>query len=338
MSPKNLIGLCLELESLTFSEASDPDLAYLHSLCLPPEEKSKRLGELLKLWPNQPWLNRAAGWELFAQDDLDGALWYLDQAFESDPTTLLPELETLARLRHLHGLPASTLAEDFNFWVPGLATLTNRESTEKLNYLQLSHSNQPPNPTLPDQDLPYVLLNQGQLEQALALTKPGELQDRLIRLAGASNMATEDLVEQALSLPSDRGLDRDTAWAMLGLALRHGRPTADYEKVIIDNSPPPANQITQAIKAKDMETFNQLILGRDAWLQGQACLAAELAGLKLPEKCPFKARGFLFVGEKPALPPLPPQAKEHNLEPGQGYFQSHTQDPSQSQTDQNHHQ
>ncbi|MDR3134757.1 MAG: hypothetical protein LBU69_01535, partial [Deltaproteobacteria bacterium] len=42
----------------------------------------------------------------------------------------------------------------------------------------------------------------------------------------------------------------------------------------------------------------------DAWLQGQACLSAEIAGLELPEKCPLKARGFLFIGEKPALAPL----------------------------------
>jgi hypothetical protein len=264
------------------------------------------LGELLKIWPNQPWLNRAAGWELFSKDDLEGALWYLDQAFENDPSTLLPELETLARLRYLHGLPASILAEEFNFWVPGLATLTKRESADRQDYYRLSSKNHPPGQTLPPHSQAYVFLDQGHLDQALALIEPGPVQDRLIRLAGASYNASDELIQRALSLPVNRGLDRDTAWAMFGMALKHGQPTADYEKVISETSPFPADQIVTAIKDKDLDAFQKLILGRDAWLQGQGCLAAEISGLDVPEKCPQKARGFLFVGEKPALLPLPP--------------------------------
>jgi hypothetical protein len=312
LGAKNLVGFCLELQSLTNSD-DDPDLAYLASLCLPAEERSQRLGELLKLWPNQPWLNRAAGWELFAKDDLEGALWYLDQAFEHDPSTLLPELETLARLRHLHGLPASILAEEFNFWVPGLATLTNRESAERRDFYRLSARDRSPESSLSPQDQAYVLLDRGLMSKALELAEPGPLHDRLTRLAGASAGADQEMVEKALTLPLDRGLDRDTAWSMLGLAVKHRRDTLPYAKIIAETSPAPAPLLAKAIMEGDAGNLGILIPGREAWLQGQACLAAEIAGLKLPEKCPLKARGFLFVGEKPYLTPLPPESRPtHN--------------------------
>ncbi|MDR1677276.1 MAG: hypothetical protein LBS44_02675, partial [Deltaproteobacteria bacterium] len=56
----------------------------------------------------------------------------------------------------------------------------------------------------------------------------------------------------------------------------------------------------------DRAALEQLLPGREAWLQGQACLAAEIADLfSVPDKCPLKARGFLFVGEKPHLSALP---------------------------------
>jgi hypothetical protein len=317
LGPDRLVGLCLELEALTNNDHNDPDLAYLASLCLPSDRRTARLGELLKIWPNQPWLNRAAGWELFARDDLEGALWYLDQAFEHDPSTLLPELETLARLRHLHGLPASILAEEFNFWVPGLVTLTSRESANRRDYYRLSALDQPPDSTLSIQDQAYVLLDHGELEKALSMIEPGQLKSRFIRLAGASQGATEDLIETALALPPDQGLDRDTAWSMLGLAIKRDRPTVEYLKVIAKTSPQPGHQIAKAIAEGDLDSLEPLIIGREAWLQGQACLALEIANLPLPEKCPLKARGFLFVGEKPYLAPLPhdPNQTDHEIKP-----------------------
>jgi hypothetical protein len=302
--PEDRAGLCRELGTLTSADPGDPNLAYLASLCLPPPERSRRLGELLKIWPDQPWLNRAAGWERFAQDDLEGAMWYLGDAFEADPSVLLPELETLARLRHFFGLPASALAEEFNFWVPGLAALTERESARSRENFWVSSKYLAPSLAQAGQDQAYILLDQGYLDQALAVLGPGPILDRLARLAGASDMASEAQIAQALALPPDRGLDMDTAWAMLGLALKTGQPTGAYEAMILATSPPPAGEIVAAIKKGDAPALGGLILGREAWLQGQACLAAGLAGLAVPEKCPLKARGFLFVGEKPALSPL----------------------------------
>ncbi|MDR2386109.1 MAG: hypothetical protein LBE80_00815 [Deltaproteobacteria bacterium] len=321
LGPDRLLGLCLELEALTNEDQNDPDLAYLASLCLPADLRSARLGDLLKIWPNQPWLNRAAGWELFARDDLEGALWYLDQAFEHDPSTLLPELETLARLRHLHGLPASILAEEFNFWVPGLAILTSRESANRRDYYRLSALDEPPDSSLSVQDQAYILLDHGELDKALAISEPGQLRARLTRLAGASTGASDELAERALALPADQGLDRDTAWSMLGLAIKLNYPTVDYLKVIAQTSPQPGQQIARAIAEGNLDSIERLIIGRDAWLQGQACLTLEIANLPLPEKCPLKARGFLFVGEKPYLTPLPTEPTPEDQEKSHPTFE-----------------
>jgi hypothetical protein len=306
---ERLPELCRRYEAPAAANPPDggPDAAYLATLCLPPEERSARLGELLKNFPDDPWLNRAAGWERYAQDDLEGALWYLDLAFETDPSILLPELDTLARLRKFSGEGPSSLAAEFGFWVPGLSALARRDPGRAGPG---GDAPVPGGPAEAREDQAYVLLERRLFDEALAMAGTGTDEaaraaaDRLLRLAGASRGAPRELVARALELPADRGLDRDTAWAMLGLALRENAPTGEYEAVILENSPARAAGMTEAVKDADAPGLARLLPGAEAWLQGQACAAAEVAGRgRLPEKCPPKARGFLFPGERPALGP-----------------------------------
>ncbi|MDR0355595.1 MAG: hypothetical protein LBJ64_07645 [Deltaproteobacteria bacterium] len=307
ISPKGRsMGLCLDFEAQAAADPEDPGPAYLASLCLPLEERSQRLGELLKIWPHDPWLNRAAGWERYASDDLEGALWYLGAAFEDDPSILLPELETLARLRRFSGALASALSAEFSFWVPGLAELTRREMIGSLAELgqELEVRTIVAPESASQEDQAYALLERGRLKEAVLRLPQGEARDRLSRLAAGSDGATEELVSLALALPNDRGLDRNTAWVMLGLALRLGAPSEVYERVVVAESPPPAEQIVEALKEGNVLLLPGLIAGAEAWLQGQACVAVEAAGLTPPEKCPEKARGFLFPGERPYLEPV----------------------------------
>jgi hypothetical protein len=304
---ERLPELCRRYEAPAAATPRDggPDAAYLATLCLPSEERSARLGELLKNFPDDPWLNRAAGWERYAQDDLEGALWYLDLAFETDPSILLPELDTLARLRKFSGAEPSSLAAEFGFWVPGLSALARRGPGRAGPD---GGAPVPGGPAEAREDQAYVLLEQRLFDEALAMAGTGTDEaaraaaDRLLRLAGASKGAPAELAARALELPAGRGLDRDTAWAMLGLALRENAPTGEYEAVILENSPARAAGMMEAVKDADAPGLARLLPGAEAWLQGQACAAAEVAGQRhLPEKCPPKARGFLFPGERPAL-------------------------------------
>ena len=85
----------------------------------------------------------------------------------------------------------------------------------------------------PGIDMAYHHIARGELDAAVKekMQDPQEAA-RVLRLAAASDGASREIIERALALPIDQGIDRDSVWAALGLALRERRDPAPYVAAI----------------------------------------------------------------------------------------------------------
>ena len=87
----------------------------------------------------------------------------------------------------------------------------------------------------PGVDMAYYHLGRGELELAAKEQQGGNEQDhRVLRLAAASDGAPAEVIKAALALPLDQGIDVETIWTALALALRERQDPAPYLAAIRD--------------------------------------------------------------------------------------------------------
>jgi hypothetical protein len=136
---------------------------------------------------------------------------------------------------------------------------------------------------------------------------------RLTRLVAASDGASPELVQSALALPLKEGLDGDTVWAALGLALRAHADLAALQDALTD----PALVASSSSPAKLRRMWALVVAS--ARPDARALSAADLRGLDpeerghvytalavaLEQKAPpayrLKANRLLFAYERPSL-------------------------------------
>ena len=136
-----------------------------------------------------------------------------------------------------------------------------------------------------------------------------ELQDsheaaRVLRLAAASDGASREIVDRALTLPLDQGVDSNSIWAALGLALRERRDPAPYVAVIHEYHEDSADQVLEFITAARASTnpadAERLLDGLPLEARGQAYTAAlVILGTRAPAEWRRGADRLLFVPERP---------------------------------------
>lgn len=73
----------------------------------------------------------------------------------------------------------------------------------------------------------YTALMRGELDKALKLAHADSaVEANVLRLAAASDGASAEIQARALALGPEVGLDNDTRWASIGLAMRNGQAVA----------------------------------------------------------------------------------------------------------------
>jgi hypothetical protein len=132
---------------------------------------------------------------------------------------------------------------------------------------------------------------------------------RVLRLAAASDGAPREIIERALALPIDQGLDGDTMWAALGLALRERRDPAPYIAAIRDHKDEDAEKmlgfITAARSSSKPTDAEHLLDGLPLESRGQAYSAALVVlGARAPAEWRRGADRLLFVPERPYFSPV----------------------------------
>ncbi len=127
---------------------------------------------------------------------------------------------------------------------------------------------------------------------------------RVLRLVAASDGAPREIIDRALALPIERGIDNDSIWAALGLALRERQDPAPYVAVIHEyhdeSSEKVLEFITAARSAANPAEAERLLDGLSLEARGQAYSAAlVILGQRAPAEWRSGADRLLFVPERP---------------------------------------
>jgi hypothetical protein len=127
---------------------------------------------------------------------------------------------------------------------------------------------------------------------------------RVLRLAAASDGASREIIDRALALPADQGLDSNSIWAALGLALRERQDPAPYIAAMREHKDENADKvlefITTARASANPADAEQLLDGLPLEWRGQAYTAAlVILGARAPAEWRRGADRLLFVPERP---------------------------------------
>jgi hypothetical protein len=265
---------------------------YMLTFCLPKTERISHLSELMEQYPRDYWLVQAMGREQFDLGHYVEAcrLWKIVLA--SQPASLVFDLEDLARLEHYLGATNFEIYDEINPWAPEMGRILALEAG--------SVPNKPQEELSPDQRA-YYLLGQGEPGEALKSVSSGS-RSAFLPLAAASDGADPELILEIMAQDPENGLTRNNAWTKLALAINNGQDTAKIEEYILALAKDKGllAELIKLIKAQDSQKIRPLLTDLSARQIGEVCLAVVLTG-EDHLNCREKAKGFLFVSERPYL-------------------------------------
>ncbi|HVY31103.1 MAG TPA: M48 family metallopeptidase [Polyangiaceae bacterium] len=290
-SPAQKPALCAAQRRLAQAKPESGDLAYLAVRCQPdgPEQGAAFLAGA-KRFPASAFFALAAGYEQMRTEQWEPALDSLDRACEGVPA--LGEHVRIEEARVLR-LLGKWRPDSHANWLeqsPQLALLEALDTGKDVEGPELAYSE----------------LAVGHLDKAVDATSgDAEVSQRVLRLAAASDGASAELSERAFALADDAGIDGDTIWPTLALAVRSKRPheawlrkgrelagdeAADIERVLTVT---PASALETSKEVTARLTPEQ----RSYWLVMVAVLLQD----QTPEPIREQAKRLLFAAERPYL-------------------------------------
>ena len=288
-------AVCARHQKLAAAAPTNPDLQYIATRCVTDREKQmQQFLDLQARWPRNGWLEFAAGSALASRGQWQDALAMYDQA-RGRLSGMSEELTVVsARLSRM---------------VNGLSPTVLRPLLERSQLLRtVSFADFPPGDEKLGGIAPaYVMLARGELDEAVAV-REGTPEDkaRLLRLAAASDGAHGEIVEQALTLLPDMGLDGQTFFPTLALLARKGGDAAPYvqraSKFFGEDTDAVLNAFS-LIRSHASEAEVEKAL-RGLRMEHRAAIyvaAAVFRGSSCPAQWRLVARRLLFSTERPYL-------------------------------------
>ncbi len=160
--------------------------------------------------------------------------------------------------------------------------------------------------------LAYSVLAKGQLVEAVETAKPQpNLHARVLRLAAASDGAPSELVQQALALPADQGVEASAVWAAIGLAAREGKDTTVFDAPAKNHGGDDAETMLRFARdeklREDPDAVKRLFASLPIVLRTHAyAMALVVDPKRAPSEARAIARSLLFASERPHFMPTPP--------------------------------
>ena len=284
---------CARQRALAEAAPGDLDLAYLTTRCIDDRAaRGRAFLEAHEAHPRQPWIAMAAGYELASRGLWDDAL----RAFEASRAPALAPLRAhldvdVARIRRVRAPDPRA--------VP-LVDLT--EESTPLTLLLFTEGIGEPGEGLDSEMWPWRLFARGALSEAVDASQ-GPASAVLLRLAAASEGATEAITERAWSLPVEAGTDGGTVWPTIALAMREGRdpsPFIEQARTIYDDDAEPLLDLIERGAITDPSAIEGVLDQLVPVLRGEALvMGIVLNGASAPEQWRRTVRALLFVPERP---------------------------------------
>ncbi len=293
-------ALCARFEGQARQAPDDADLRYLSVRCLPEgEAKSQAFIEGAQAHPRHLWFAYAA-----SAAHAEQAHWVQAKAgwdfVRQRNAGLAEEVNVdLARLARWQGGLSSTALDR-------VLKELSPASQELTLHLGLEGGKDSAGPWAPA----YAALSSGQLEQVLARAPQpeGAREPRLIRLIGASDTASSAMLQAALRLPVEAGLDARSYWTSLGLALRE-RQGQEALLALLPTYVAQIGRLDEARLRRFVAALEQrrppaectaLMQGMPLFMRGQAMtMGAIVYGPKAPMAWRIGAESLLFADERP---------------------------------------
>jgi len=267
------------------------DLAYVASRCISDSVARNVAFEAGHArWPTNGWFAYAAGYNHVEAAQWRQAIAVLDIARTSLPAIAEYVTVDLARIHRF-------VDDD-----PGPAMRRLSPSSIRLRSLLAVESGSGADSGA---TLAYTALMRGDIDRALALARSDSVTAaRVLRLAASSDGASRTLVGRALALEGDAGLDDDTRWASLALAVRMGRDfsglvdstetrSGEYEKRLV-------RFIQQVRAGTSVAVAEKQLRGLPPVLRGHAySMGVIVLGRRAPASWRRGASRLLFAPERP---------------------------------------
>jgi len=281
---------CERQRRLLAGDPGNPDLQYLVARALPVEtERDAAFKQGFKTFPNNGWFAYAAGSAFAEECDWPMARKAYEVAIKL-PSMVEPAALELARIRRIEqGSQAS------------VTDLLSKSGVLKVCHLMETGVGGQGDPMIEA----YIALNKGDLRKVQTVSRTtGSNPARLIRLIAASDGATTAMQKSGGSLPFAEGLDEDTFWCSLGLALRSGASIEEHLKgmdaFMVSTDVPALKAFLQALMEKNLRQAEARLEGTQLVTRARAY---ELALIALGDQAPPAWRTFvkraLFSGERP---------------------------------------
>lgn len=286
-------AVCDKHRKLAQAAPENPDLQYAATRCDDNAETQNRTFlSLHERWPRNGWLAQAAGYIQAGEGDWEHALASLDEARRRLPAMGEYLSIECARIKRLL---AGT----------GPADLANLRTQSE--YVRMLTGPDTPAAASDEAWALYASLQHGDLDKALAAEKKNrDERARIVRLVAASDGASRKMIEAALSLRPDEGLDADTFLPTLSLVARTGRDVSSLLPLAERIFPRDAEQLVAAFSAvrnhADRSVIENAIRGLEPRSRGYVYVAAVmLGGSQYPREWRAAARQLLFASERPFL-------------------------------------
>jgi hypothetical protein len=284
-------AVCKRHRALANARPASINLQYVAARCVDdPAQQEQEFAALYAKAPNNGWVAAAMGYTHAEHGRWNDAMGALNVARQQVPAmTERFALDTM-RLRRMSSRDGDAQGSD----------LAQQSNTLRYYLALVSGAG-----LQPGVDMAYHRIARGEIDAATneKLQDPQEVA-RVLRLAAASDGASRELIQRALSLPLDQGFDGDTMWATLGLALRERRDPAPYIAAIREYKDENAEKVLEFIAAArtsgNPTDAEQLLDGLPLEARGQAYSAALVAlGTRAPAEWRRGADRLLFVPERP---------------------------------------
>ena len=284
-------NVCARHRAMAEAAPDSANLFYLAVRCVDdPVVKAQAFLDAYAHWPENPWLAYAAGYSHVEAGRWEAAV----PALEASRRKLRPVARNvavdLARIHRLTGKDSGHVMGGLIKSSDQLESLLALESGEGLDKSPASA---------------YAALMRGELDTALRLAHADSMVEaNVLRLAAASDGASAEIQSRALALGPEAGLDNDTRWASIGLAMRNGQdPTpflpaeglvpADYTQRLL-------RFVERARTGRNAAEAESELLGLPPLMRGHAYSVVTIVlGARAPEQWRNGAKRLLFASERP---------------------------------------